>query len=103
MSPSGVDHQEARTFDRSLGELRPKLHRYCARMTGSVIDGEDVVQDALADAIASTPDPAAIANPEGWLFRIAHTTALDYLRKRARRDALTSEQDPDMMVDAQSS
>ena len=31
-------------FDRLLGELRPKLHRYCARMTGSVIDGEDVVQ-----------------------------------------------------------
>jgi RNA polymerase sigma-70 factor, ECF subfamily len=89
-------------FNALLGSLRPKLHRYCARMTGSVIDGEDVVQDALADAIASTPDPAAIANPEGWLFRIAHTTALDYLRKRARREALTSEEDPDMMVDAQS-
>ena len=31
-------------FDRLLGELRPKLHRYCARMAGSVIDGEDIVQ-----------------------------------------------------------
>ena len=30
-------------FDRLFGELRPKLHRYCARMTGSVLDGEDVV------------------------------------------------------------
>jgi RNA polymerase sigma-70 factor (ECF subfamily) len=97
------DQDKARdAFNALLGSLRPKLHRYCARMTGSVIDGEDVVQDALADAIASTPDPAAIANPEGWLFRIAHTTALDYLRKRARREALTSEEDPDMMVDAQS-
>ena len=38
-------------FERLLGELRPKLHRYCARMTGSVIDGEDVVQEALVKAI----------------------------------------------------
>src|SRR5262249_54514990 len=34
-------------FERLLGELRPKLHRYCARMTGSVIDGEDVLQEAV--------------------------------------------------------
>ena len=27
-------------LDRLLVEMRPKLHRYCARMTGSVIDGE---------------------------------------------------------------
>ena len=31
-------------FERLLAELRPRLHRYCARMTGSVIDGEDVLQ-----------------------------------------------------------
>jgi RNA polymerase sigma-70 factor, ECF subfamily len=30
--------------------LRPELHRYCARLTGSVIEGEDIVQDALAKA-----------------------------------------------------
>jgi len=32
--------------------LRPKLHRYCARMSGSVIDGEDVVQETLVTARA---------------------------------------------------
>ena len=37
-------------FNHLLGKLRPKLHRYCARMTGSVIDGEDVVQEALVKA-----------------------------------------------------
>jgi len=26
------------------------MHRYCARMTGSVMDGEDVVQEALIEA-----------------------------------------------------
>jgi RNA polymerase sigma-70 factor, ECF subfamily len=86
-------------FNRLLGELRPKLHRYCARMTGSVIDGEDVVQEALADAIASFSETTPIANPEGWLFRIAYTTAIDFLRRRARRLALAPDAYPDTIAD----
>jgi RNA polymerase sigma-70 factor, ECF subfamily len=86
-------------FERLLGELRPKLHRYCARMTGSVIDGEDVVQDALIKAIEAFPAAAPIASPESWLFRIAHNAALDHLRRRARLEAVRSGEDPDMIVD----
>jgi RNA polymerase sigma-70 factor, ECF subfamily len=71
-------------FERLVGELRPKLHRYCARMTGSAVDGEDIVQDALMKALAALPSVGVIDNPEGWLFRIAHNTALDFLRRRAR-------------------
>ena len=35
--------------------MRPKLHRYCARMVGSAIDGEDVLQEALVKAIEAFP------------------------------------------------
>ena len=84
-------------FDRALAELRPKLHRYCARMTGSVIDGEDVVQDALVKAIEALPRTGSIENPEGWLFRIAHNAALDYLRRRTRQAA--AHEDMDMIAD----
>ena len=35
------------------GELRPELHRYCARLMGSVTDGEDVVQDNFARALVT--------------------------------------------------
>src|ERR1043166_3548261 len=84
-------------FDRLLGELRPKLHRYCARMTGSVIDGEDVLQDALIKAIEAYDQ--AGANPEAWLFRIAHNAALDHLRRRARQDSRHADEDPDMLID----
>ena len=59
-------------IERLFAELRPKLHRYCARMTGSVIDGEDVVQEVLMLAIEALPRMGKLANPEGWLFRIAH-------------------------------
>jgi RNA polymerase sigma-70 factor (ECF subfamily) len=93
----GADARAA--FDRLIGQLRPKLHRYCARMTGSVIDGEDVVQEALVKAIEAFPQAGSIARPEGWLFRIAHNAALDYLRRRARLDAARSDEDPDMIVD----
>ena len=37
-------------FMELVEEIRPELHRYCARMTGSVFDGEDVVQETLAKA-----------------------------------------------------
>src|SRR6476659_6561009 len=80
--PSAAD------IDGLLAAIRPKLHRYCARMVGSVIDGEDVLQDALIKAVEAFPAAGPIGNPEGWLFRIAHNTALDFLRRRNRQAAL---------------
>jgi RNA polymerase sigma-70 factor (ECF subfamily) len=88
-------------FARLIAELRPKLHRYCARMTGSVIDGEDIVQEALLKAIDAFPRTGPLANPEGWLFRITHNTALDFLRSRARRESVHAAEDPDMIATPQ--
>ena len=86
-------------IDRLLAAMRPRLHRYCARMVGSVIDGEDVLQDAMIKAVESFPTDGTISNPEGWLFRIAHNTALDFLRRRNRQDALRSGEEVDMIAD----
>lgn len=82
-----------------LVAMRPKLHRYCARMTGSVIDGEDVLQDALIKAVESFASAGRLHHPEGWLFRIAHNTALDFLRRRSRSQALHSGEEVDMIAD----
>jgi RNA polymerase sigma-70 factor (ECF subfamily) len=89
----------ATSIDGLLVEMRPKLHRYCARMVGSVIDGEDVLQDALIKAVESFASAGPIANPEGWLFRIAHNTALDFLRRRTRQEAMRSGEEVDMIAD----
>ena len=86
-------------FDRLVGELRPNLHRYCARMTGSVLDGEDVVHEAIIKAIEALPQTELIAHPQAWLFRIAHNAALDFLRHRARQDAAHADEDPEMIID----
>jgi RNA polymerase sigma-70 factor (ECF subfamily) len=93
------DASPAVDIDALLAALRPKLHRYCARMVGSVIDGEDVLQDALIKAVEAFGAAGSIGNPEGWLFRIAHNTALDFLRKRNRQQALYAEEEVDMMAD----
>jgi RNA polymerase sigma factor (sigma-70 family) len=71
-------------FLELVAGVRPELHRYCARMTGSVFDGEDVVQDALAKAhfaLAQMSEPPPL---RPWLFRIAHNTAMDFLRRYER-------------------
>src|SRR5436190_16518794 len=89
----------AADIDGLLAAMRPKLHRYCARMVGSVIDGEDVLQDALIKAVESYASAGGIGNPEGWLFRIAHNTALDFLRRRNRQQALQSGEEVDIIAD----
>src|ERR1700759_5625037 len=85
--------------DGLIAALRPKLHRYCARMVGSVIDGEDILQDALIKAVEAFPSAGPIGNPAGWLFRIAHNTALDFLRRRSRQEVLWAGEEVEMMAD----
>ena len=88
-------------LDERLAALRPKLHRYCARMTGSVLDGEDVVQDAMVKASGVFARGDDVDNLESWLFRIAHNAAIDFLRRRARSDSRYADDDPDMLSDSE--
>ncbi len=86
-------------LERTLAELRPRLHRYCARMTGSAVDGEDIVQETIVKVLESPPDIDNFSQLERWLIRVAHNTAVDFLRQRARRDASHSAEDLDMIID----
>lgn len=53
-------------------------------MTGSAVDGEDVLQDALLKALRARAEGTEVANFEGWLLRIAHYASLDFLRGKHR-------------------
>ena len=86
--PVATGQFEARyvAFLETISHLRPSLHRYCTGMTGSVLDGEDVVQDALFQAYRKL-DSFDDARPIGpWLFRIAHNRCIDFLRRREVRE-----------------
>ena len=68
--------------------LRPELHRYCARLMGSVIEGEDVVQDTFARALVAVDELEETAPLRAWLFRIAHTAAGGHVQCRERLGGL---------------
>jgi RNA polymerase sigma-70 factor (ECF subfamily) len=79
-----------------VAEFRPELHRYCARMMGSAIDGEDVLQESLAKAFYQLSQSLTLPPLRPWLLRIAHNTALDHLKRYERThveplDALDAE------------
>ena len=79
--------QARRRFLALVADVRPDLHRYCARMTGSVASGEDVVQDVLARAYYELSQSKSLPPLRPWLFRIAHNRSIDHLRHEAYRVA----------------
>ncbi len=59
-------------------------------MCGSVLDGEDVVQEALAEAFFTLPMLRDSARFEPWIFRIAYHKSIDFVRRNKRRQYDTS-------------
>jgi RNA polymerase sigma-70 factor, ECF subfamily len=96
VNPSGPFEARYLAFLETVTQLRPSLHRYCARMTGSVMDGEDVVQEALFEAYRKLDQFDDRRPLKPWLFRIAHNRCIDFLRKRGVRvEAETAAMVPD--------
>jgi RNA polymerase sigma-70 factor (ECF subfamily) len=84
-APAPALAQAREEFLGLVASVRPDLHRYCARLTGSVIEGEDIVQEALAKAFYALSLQSDMPPLRPWLFRIAHNAALDYLKSHGRR------------------
>ena len=76
--------QAYREFLALVADVRPELHRYCARMTGSIADGEDVVQDTLAKTFYALGMLEELPALRPWLFRVAHNAAIDFTRRHQR-------------------
>ena len=99
METSGPFEARYLAFLETITQLRPRLHRYCSRMTGSVMDGEDVVQDALFEAYRKLDQYDDSRPLAPWLFRIAHNRCIDFLRRRGVRvDAETASMNPDYVM-----
>ena len=83
-APQSLSHAREE-FLALVGDIRPELHRYCARLTGSVIDGEDIVQDTLAKAFYALAMSLDVPPLRPWLFKIAHNAAIDFLKAHGKR------------------
>jgi RNA polymerase sigma-70 factor, ECF subfamily len=65
------------------------MHRYCARMTGWALDGEDVMQEAIFEAYLKLGSFDATRPLGPWLLRIAR--CIDFLRRRQARQEAEAE------------
>jgi len=89
-----------RQFLALVEHVRPELHRYCTRMTGSVADGEDVVQETLARACYELSQMRTMPALRPWLFRIAHNRAIDHWRHETYRISEPLETATDIAAEA---
>jgi RNA polymerase sigma-70 factor (ECF subfamily) len=88
-------------FAAAASAVRPRLHRFCARMCGSSLDGEDLVQETLAEAFYNLPALRDSARFEQWLFRIAYHKCIDFLRReRSHDDDVSFDEEHDQPRDA---
>jgi RNA polymerase sigma-70 factor (ECF subfamily) len=84
-APPATLAQAREEFLAMVDAVRPELHRYCARLTGSVIEGEDIVQETLAKAFYALSLQPEVPPLRPWLFRIAHNQAMDFLKSHGRK------------------
>jgi RNA polymerase sigma-70 factor, ECF subfamily len=80
-----ADVEAHQHFVDLVAVVRPELFKYCARMAGSIFDGEDLVQETLAKAYVALAGMAQAPPLRPWLFRIAHHAALDFLKRYERK------------------
>src|ERR1700731_401243 len=80
-------------------EFRPLMFSIAYRMTGSVSDAEDIVQEAFLRLTRALRDGARIATPKAYLATVTTRLAISHLRSaRVRREAYVGAWLPEPLV-----
>jgi RNA polymerase sigma-70 factor (ECF subfamily) len=72
-------------FEALTESFRAELQVHCYRITGSVQDAEDLVQETLMAAWRGLEHFEGRSSLRSWLYRIATNRCLNHLRDRGRR------------------
>ena len=72
-------------FDQLVGPYRRELRAFCYRLTGSLSEAEDVVQESLVRAWNGLSDFEGRSSLRSWLYRIATHTCLTAMERRHGR------------------
>jgi RNA polymerase sigma-70 factor (ECF subfamily) len=76
---------DVKEFDTATSPYRRELFAHCYRMTGSVQEAEDIVQDTYLRAWRAYGRFEQRSSVRTWLYRIATNVCLSALGRRARR------------------
>lgn len=71
-------------FENTFEETKPQLKSYILRMTASVHDTEDLVQDTWIKASQKLSTFKGESSLKTWIFSIGSNLTIDFLRKKKR-------------------
>src|SRR5712691_3475328 len=83
---------DAAAFEALVEPHRREIHRHCYRMTGSLTDADDLLQESLLKAWRKIATFQGRAPFRAWLYRIATNTCLNELARRRRPRFLASDE-----------
>ena len=72
------------TFTSEFEKIKPQLKSYILRMTASIQDTEDILQDTWIKASTNITSFKGASSLKTWVFSIASNLATDNLRKKKR-------------------
>jgi len=80
-----AERPESSDFPQVADQYRRELTAHCYRMTGSVYEAEDMVQETYLRAWRAYDDFEGRASVRTWLYRIATNVCLTNLENKSRR------------------
>lgn len=73
-------------FQEQIFPIRHKLYRFALRITGSIHEAEDVVQEVMEKVWKTAPEQAAtVLNWEAWCMTLTRNRSLDKTRSQSLR------------------
>src|SRR3954471_11715492 len=115
MAPLPLGHPEMDasldTIRHQIVQLLPRLRRFAVALTGSMADGDDLVQDTVERALKNLHAWEPGSRLDSWMFRIAKNRFIDQRRAAKRRPVSGSDvlescdvaHDGERMIEARSS
>ena len=73
---------DRKAFSRLTEPYRRELIAYCYRLTGTLTEAEDMVQESFLRAFRALDTFEGRASLRAWLYRIAHNLCLNHIQRR---------------------
>lgn len=73
---------DRKAFSRLTEPYRRELIAYCYRLTGTLTEAEDMVQEAFLRAYRALDSFEERASLRAWLYRISHNLCLNHVQRR---------------------